>query len=65
VTYPDPDARFEIKIFDESGSQVAAEGFAGQYDIGMTDVITFFTQGNYTIEMTGKRIEFEVSIIEK
>jgi hypothetical protein len=65
VTYPDPDARFEIKIYDESGSLVAAEGFGGQYDTGMKDVITFFKQGNYTIEMTGKRIEFEVSIIEK
>jgi len=65
VTYPDPDAMFEIKIFDESGSMMAAEGFGGQYDTGMKDVITFLTQGNYTIEMTGKRIEFEISIIEK
>jgi len=65
VTYPDPEARFEIKIYDESGALVAAEGLGGQYDTGMKDVITFLTQGNYTIEMTGKRIEFEVSIIEK
>lgn len=65
VTYPDPDARFEITIYDESGNLVANEGFAGQYDTGMKDVITFLTQGNYTIEMTGKRIEFNVSIIEK
>lgn len=65
VTYPDPEARFEIKVYDASGNLAAVEGFAGQYDTGMTDVITFLTQGNYTIEMTGKRIEFNVSIIEK
>lgn len=65
VTYPDPEARFEINIYDESGALVANEGFGGQYDTGMKDVITFLTQGNYTIEMTGKRIEFEISIIEK
>ncbi|WP_319378763.1 hypothetical protein [uncultured Methanocorpusculum sp.] len=65
VTYPDPEARCEIKIYDESRNLVAIEGFAGLYDTGMTDVITFLTQGNYTIEMTGKRIEFNVSIIEK
>ncbi len=65
VTYPDPDARFEIKVYDESGRLVAAEGFGGQYDTGMKDVITFLTQGNYTIDMTGKRVEFEISIIEK
>ena len=65
VTYPDPEARFEIKVYDESGSLVAVEGFGGQYDTGMKDVITFLTQGNYTIEMTGKWIEFEISIIEK
>lgn len=65
VTYPDPDARFEIKVYDESGGLVANEGFGGQYDTGMKDVITFLTQGNYTIDMTGKRVEFEISIIEK
>lgn len=65
VTYPDPEARFEIKVYDASGDLAAVEGFAGQYDTGMKDVITFLTQGNYTIEMTGKRIEFNVSIIEK
>lgn len=65
VTYPDPEARFEIKVYDESGSLVTAQGFAGQYDTGMKDIITFYRQGNYTIEMTGKRIEFVVSIIEK
>jgi len=65
VTYPDPDARFEIKVYDESGSLMTAQGFAGQYDTGMRDIITFYRQGNYTIEMTGKRIDFEVSIIEK
>ncbi len=65
VTYPDPEARCELKIYDEFGSLVATEGFGGQYDNGMMDVITFLKQGNYTIEMTGKRIEFNVSIIEK
>lgn len=65
VTYPDPDARFEIRVYDESGSLVTAQGFAGQYDTGMKDIITFYRQGNYTIEMTGKRIDFAVSIIEK
>lgn len=65
VTYPDPEARFEIKVYDEAGVLVANEGFGGQYDTGMKDVITFLTQGNYTIEMTGKRIEFEISVIEK
>ena len=65
MTYPDPDARFEIKVYDESGSLMTAHGFAGQYDTGMRDIITFYRQGNYTIEMTGKRIDFEVSIIEK
>jgi hypothetical protein len=65
VTYPDPDARFEIRVYDESGSLVTAQGFAGQYDTGMKDIITFYRQGNYTIEMTGKRINFAVSIIEK
>ncbi len=65
VTYPDPESRFEIKVYDASGDLVAVKGFARQYDTGMTDVITFLTQGNYTIEMTGKRIEFNVSIIEK
>jgi len=65
VTYPDPEARCEIKVYDASGNLMAVEGFGGQYDTGMTDVITFLTQGNYTIDMTGKRIEFNVSIIEK
>ena len=65
VTYPDPDARCEIRICDESGNFLAAEGFGGQYDTGKKDTFTFLTQGNYTIEMTGKRIEFNVSIIEK
>lgn len=65
VTYPDPEARFEIKVYDESGSLVTVQGFAGKYDTGMKDIITFYRQGNYTIEMTGKRIEFAVSIIEK
>ncbi len=65
VTYPDPEARCELKIYDEFGSLVATEGFGDQYDNGMMDVITFLKQGNYTIEMTGKRIEFNVSIIEK
>ncbi|HKL97895.1 MAG TPA: hypothetical protein VJ857_04435 [Methanocorpusculum sp.] len=65
VTYPDPDALCEIKVYDDSGYLVAAEGFGGQYDSGKRDVITYLRQGNYTIEMTGKRIEFTVYIIEK
>lgn len=64
VTYPDPEAECEIKIYDGSGYLMAAEGFGGQYDSGKKDTFMFLKEGNYTIEMTGKRIEFNVSIIE-
>ena len=65
VTRPDPDAILEIKIFDEAGNLVRSEGYAGQYDNGNKDVIEFLGWGNYTVEMTGKWIDFQISIIEK
>ncbi|MDD2470906.1 MAG: hypothetical protein PHY67_03575, partial [Methanocorpusculum sp.] len=65
VTRPDPDAILEIKIFDEAGNLVRSEGYAGQYDNGNKDVIEFLAWGNYTVEMTGKWIDFQISIIEK
>ena len=65
VVRPDPDAILEIKIYDEAGNLVRSEGYAGQYDNGNEDVIEFLKWGNYTVEMTGKRIDFQISIIEK
>jgi hypothetical protein len=65
VTYPDPEARCEVKIYDDADKVVYAGGFGGQYASGKTDMFDFLSWGNYTIEMTGKRIDFNVSIIEK
>ena len=65
VTYPDPEARCEVNVYDEAGNILYTGGFGGQYDSGKTDTFDFLTWGNYTIKITGKRIDFQVSIIEE
>lgn len=66
ITQPDPNAFFEIIVYDSNGEIVGVEGYGGRrYDGGSSDTIRILRGGDYTISMNGQAIGVEVSIVYK
>ena len=61
VTYPDPQAYFEIIVRDPETKRVFAQGgFARQYDVSYRKQLKVLYPGNYHIQMQGNKVTAHV-----
>jgi len=68
ISYPDPDACFEILVYDSSGNIAYSTGYGmcehDSYGTSKKGQIKIYNAGDYTVEMTGKSMEVGIEITE-
>jgi hypothetical protein len=61
VTYPDPQARFEIIVRDPVTMKTFAQnGYGGQYDVAYSKQLRVLYPGKYHIQMSGNKVTAHV-----
>ncbi len=68
ISYPDPDACFEILVYDSSGNIAYSTGYGmcehDSYGTSKKSQIKIYNAGDYTVEMTGKSMVVGIEITE-
>ena len=68
ISYPDPDACFEILVYDSDGNIAYSTGYGmcehDSYGTSKKGQIKIYNAGDYTVEMTGKSMEVGIAITE-
>lgn len=60
----DPNALFEIHLYNSKGELIASEGYAGKYPLIEVSELKILGQGDYIVEFTGRGMGVFIEVIQ-